>query len=449
MESCEKFFKRFKLSYILRQCGAAKKRGILTNVVFLFLLGQVFFGKKLNAIVNHYKEYLPFGKDVAYRYLDRGNVNWERSVFLTADAVIPEIEKLTSDERRNALVFDDTPQYRDRSSKVEMLALCHDHSKKGNNKYYKGHTLLTMGWTDGVSFIPVDYRVRSASDSKNMIHGSNVSEDNRTLATRRRKDAVTPKPALVLDMLRNVAGTSADADYVMFDSWFSNPALIIPICEMGYSVVARLKNNNTKYLFEDEKLSLKEIFAKCKKRPGRSRYLLSVTVEVIHEKLGSVPAKIVFVRNKNKRNEWIALISTDLALNEEESIALYGKRWDIEVFFKLCKSVLLLGKEFQCRSFDSTCALVAIVFIRYIKLALDNRENRDDRSLGELFISCCKELEDISFVQAFALLIQYFSHFLNNTFSLADNDIEQALNLFINDLPSFFRHRLPFFNCET
>jgi len=343
-------------------------------------------------------------------------------------------------------VIDDTPQYRDRSKKVEMLATCYDHAEE---RYYKGHTLLTMGWTDGQTFIPVDYRVLSASDDKNLIYGSNVVYDDRTLATKRRKDARAGKPALVLDMLRNVRGSESDADYVMFDSWFSSPSAIIPICGMGYKVVARLKDNKTKYLYDGQPLSLKKIYSQNRKRRGKSKYLLSVSIDVIHEKLESVPATVVFVRNKNKRSEWIALISTDLSLDEEEIISLYGKRWDIEVFFKLCKSTLRLGKEFQCRSFDSTCALVAVVFIRYMKLAVDNRENRDDRSLGDLFISCCKELDDISFARSFTLLLQSFYHFLCDYMRLSVVAIDDAVDYFIATLPREIKAHLAFSSCET
>ena len=41
-------------------------------------------------------------------------------------------------------------------------------------------------------------------------------------------------------------------------------------------------------------------------------------------------------------------ICTDTVLSEEGIIRIYGKLWDIEVFFKACKSYLHLVKE--CRS---------------------------------------------------------------------------------------------------
>ena len=38
-----------------------------------------------------------------------------------------------------------------------------------------------------------------------------------------------------------------------------------------------------------------------------------------------------------------------VTISDEEILRIYGKRWDIEVFFKMCKSYLALSKEFQGR----------------------------------------------------------------------------------------------------
>ena len=40
-----------------------------------------------------------------------------------------------------------------------------------------------------------------------------------------------------------------------------------------------------------------------------------------------IPAKVVYVRNRNKRKEYLCLISTDVNLDENEIIRIYGKRW--------------------------------------------------------------------------------------------------------------------------
>ena len=43
----------------------------------------------------------------------------------------------------------------------------------------------------------------------------------------------------------------------------------------------------------------------------------------------------------------VVLITTDLTLSEDDIIRIYGKRWAIEVFFKVCKSYLKLTKSFR------------------------------------------------------------------------------------------------------
>ena len=144
------------------------------------------------------------------------------------------------------------------------------------------------------------------------------------------------------------------------------------------------KTPKMKFLYNGEALLLTEIYKRSKKRRGRSRYLLSVLVDV--EKDGTtIPAKVVYVRNRNRRNEYLCLISTNTEIDEDEIIRIYGKRWNIEVFFKVCKSYLRLTKECRTLSYDAMTAHVAIVFTRYMMLSVENRESQDERSLGELF----------------------------------------------------------------
>lgn len=100
----------------------------------------------------------------------------------------------------------------------------------------------------------------------------------------------------------------------------------------------------------------------------------------------TIPAKVVYVRNRNKRKECLCIISTDTGLDENEIISIYGKRWEIEVFFKVCKSYLHLRKEYRSISYDAMTAHTAVVFTRYMMLSLESCESNDERSYGELFL---------------------------------------------------------------
>ncbi len=104
---------------------------------------------------------------------------------------------------------------------------------------------------------------------------------------------------------------------------------------------------------------------KCKKRRGRSKYLLSVDVGIAstneNGETSCIPAKIVYVRNRSNRKDWLALICTDTELSEEDIIQTYGKRWDIEVFFKTCKDMLKLETGCHSLSYDAHTA-----YTRYV-----------------------------------------------------------------------------------
>ena len=447
-DKIEEFFKRFKINRILRKIGAMKMKGVETCLLMVFVLKLVFMQKNFYRLFTDERGALPFEKDAVYRFLGDSSAKWEELVPSLASSVIPIIDDLTSEKRRSALIIDDSPYYRDRSKKVGMLSRFKDHSE---NRYYNGFNMLNMVWSDGVTTVPVDFRMVASNNDDCLIEGSHIKEDNRTTATRRRKQARTPKPKLVLEMLEKAMGTPAQTEHVLFDSWFSAPKAILDIKRLGYDVVARLKNNdNYRYKHDGQVIPISKIFKMNKKRPGKSKYLLSADVEVRHEDYQeTVPAKIVFVRNSKKKKDWIALISTDAALSEEEVIELYGKRWDIEPFHKVLKSTLKLEKEFQFRSFDAIVAHAAMVVVRYIFLALESRENTDERSIGELFWFTCDELKDISFSEAFELLISTFSNFLGEKLLLAKEVIDSLVLRFAVSLPIYIRARLRFQLCES
>ena len=54
-------------------------------------------------------------------------------------------------------------------------------------------------------------------------------------------------------------------------------------------------------------------------------------------------------------------------------------------FSKTCKSMLNLIGECHSLSYDALTAHTAIVFTRYMLLALEQRQNSDQRTLGEIF----------------------------------------------------------------
>ena len=193
--------------------------------------------------------------------------------------------------------------------------------------------------------------------------------------------------------------------------------------------------------YNGEDMSLITIHNQNKKRRGRSKYLLSVVVDVVKD--GEIiPAKVVYVRNRNKKKEYLCLISTDTTLDENEIIRIYGKRWDIEVFFKVCKSYLNLSKECNSLSYDAMTAHTAVALTRYMMLSLESRESNDSCSPGELFLYFSDEMSDITWIQAFQMLLQMFRTMLSGNTERPEDKIDELVDTFMNMVPALLRTQL-------
>ena len=65
------------------------------------------------------------------------------------------------------------------------------------------------------------------------------------------------------------------------------------------------KTEKIHYIHEGVMQDMKAIYQKHKKRRGRSKYLLSVEAAV-RKGNESLPIRLVFVRNRNNRKDWLA-----------------------------------------------------------------------------------------------------------------------------------------------
>ena len=155
-----------------------------------------------------------------------------------------------------------------------------------------------------------------------------------------------------------------------------------------------------------------------------------------------IPAKIVCVRNNRNKKDWIAFICTNPDLSEEEIIRIYGKRWQIEVFFKTCKSYLNLIGECHSLSYDALTAHVAIVFARYMLLALEQRKDEDNRTLGEIFFYLTDELADITFGESFQIILRAMFEGIYAVFQVTEEQIDTFINIFVDQLPDFLQKSL-------
>ena len=430
------FFCTFGIGNLLRKCNAQKEKGVPILDIFKYKLCNVFSDRSMymQQKTGSFRE--SFSKNTFYRFLNSPKTNWLRFTTLLSKKVADKIEPLTDDDRINAFVVDDSLFERTSCKKTELGSRVFDHTSM---KYRKGYRLMTLGWTDGNTFLPVNSCLLASSKENNLI-GPVEQFDGRSLAAKRRKLARTKGTDVMIELLRSALSAGHAADYVLFDTWFSSPAQLIAVKNLGLDSIAMIKKSSRIYYeYEGEQLSIKKIFGICKKRRGRSKYLLSVNVMVGKEKL---PAKIVCVRNKKNKKDWIAFICTNPELSEEEIIRIYGKRWQIEVFFKTCKSYLNLISECHSLTYDALTAHVAIVFTRYLMIAMEQRRNEDDRTLGEIFYFFTDELRDISFGESFQIIITAMIDSVCAIFQPTEEQLELFIEMFVGRLPEYIRNSL-------
>lgn len=333
--------------------------------------------------------------------------------------------------------MDDSLYERTSCKQTELGSRVFDHATM---RYTKGFRLMTLGWTDGNTFLPVNSCLLASSKTSNLI-GPQEHYDGRTLAVHRRELAQKKGTEVMIELLKTALKAGHSAEYVLFDSWFSNPAQLVAVKELGLDSIAIIKKSSRiRYEYTGEMLSIDKIFGICKKRRGRSKYLLSVNVMVGKET--KIPAKIVCVRNKKNKKDWIAFICTNPDLSEEEIIRIYGKRWSIEVFFKTCKSYLQLLSERHSLSYDALTAHAVIVFVRYLMIALEQRKNEDDRSLGELFFYFTDELADITFAESFRIILETMLECFCAIFQVTEEQIAAFQDMFIHRLPAYLQRVL-------
>ena len=436
------FFTRFKIGTILRQCNAYKEQGIpvVTIVLYLFCLAFRNISMYMDLTLN--KE-PAFCKDTVYRLKNSERINWQRfTLLLSTSIIIGAVEGLTDESRRNALILDDSVYRRNRSKAVELLANVYDHA---NNEYVRGFRMLTLLWSDGVSRIPVSFCLLSSANEKNRYNEAR-KVDKRCYGAQIRELAQKKSTDVSLELIAQAKAAKIPAKYVLMDSWFSFPSMITALKKMEFDTIAMVKKSSKVYYkYQGDLCSVQEIYRRNKKRRGRSKYLLSVEVEVGGE--DSIPARLVFVRNRNKPSEYLVLLCTDMSLSEEEIIQLYGKRWDIEVFFKTCKSLLKLTGECRSLSYSAINAQTAIVFTRYMFLSLTIREDKDLRSAGPLFCLVSEELADITFSESMEKLQLFLAKLLAGL-NLNLCDIANLAAQLSADLPPEIANFLDFRNVQ-
>ena len=172
---------------------------------------------------------------------------------LLAVKVISAFDRLTRPERVNVLILDDSVIKRNRSKKVELLVRVYDHVE---HKFQKCFTLLTLGWSDGYSFIPTGFNLLSSASESNRYNEVSDSIDHRTNGYKFRKSSMMHITDAAIQLIRNALTAGIKADYVLMDTWFTTEPMLKEILKTGIHAIGMVKQLKQCYTYNGRQYTL-------------------------------------------------------------------------------------------------------------------------------------------------------------------------------------------------
>lgn len=216
------FIGNYQIGTLLNKSGIRKLRGVSPLKLFSIIFILPFEGNNFyRGIVTNAG--LPFKKNAAYDLLKNPRHNWRKFMLSLAVQGTKFFSLLTSDTREKVLIFDDSNYDRSRSKVVELLAWIFDHN---SGKSLKGFKMLTLGWSDGSSFLPLDFILCSSAKEAKRVQSIVKDLDKRTCGYKRRMEAITKSTEHLETMVKRVLGLGIKANYILMDSWFCWPTIL-------------------------------------------------------------------------------------------------------------------------------------------------------------------------------------------------------------------------------
>ncbi len=281
------------------------------------------------------KETPAFTTRTVRNFLNDGRINWQKFVCLLASAVIKCLRPFIDSRRRLALIIDDSLFARPYSKSTELLARVYDHDK---HKFLHGYRALTLGWSDANTFLPVNFALMSSKDPKNIL-GPCHNLDRRSLVGRRRYQAQSKMNQVAVELVSQALKHNIPAQYVLFNSWYSSPKIFDQIKQLGLDGIGMLKRSaKVYYRYRGRLYSVKGLYERLRSEQRSPKAIYQYSCVVKSD--SGIELRLVFVRNQRKANNYLVLATTKVSLRPDKIIQLYGRRWQIETYFKAAKQYL-------------------------------------------------------------------------------------------------------------
>ncbi len=384
---------------ILHRANFVKKReGVAPYLVVLHFVYMLVMNKKISSFMHQSNE--SFKKDTYYRLLQNSSYNWRKLLSLSTLKIIKLLHKVQDASSIKVFIMDDTVE----GKTGKYIEGSRDGLWSNKEKRtIRGINVVSLNYSDGYSNFMIDFAMSMGNYARVKVEEFSTELDIRCNAYKRRMEIMEGKSKIALAMVKRAVHSGIYADYLLVDSWYSKPAFIQEMNDLGLKVISRIANNTKIWNFNDKEKTLNALYEKHKKLKNakvgtygkKIRFSYFSTV-IEHKNAGKL--KIVFIKTTDNL---IPIVSTDLELNDEEIIEIYKRRWDIEQGYKELREYFGFGQE-ENRIYEALIARMTLSFFAYNIVSYINRISHEPKTIGGLFKDLECELYTLSIaMQAF------------------------------------------------
>ncbi|KRL87161.1 transposase [Lactobacillus kalixensis DSM 16043] len=296
------FLNLIGLAKLTKKVNFKRKSTVSLNMVLSWLI-SVHFARRSLYRANKDNN---FSIRTARNVLNDGRIDWQKLMCLIAAKLIATLKPVIDKRRRLAFIVDDTLMSRSFSKKTELLAKVYDHDK---HEFLTGYRGLTLGWSDGNTFLPVNFALMSTKKKENLIGKQASTSDGRTIAGRRRLQAKRQMNDVTVELIKQALKLGVPAKYVLFDSWFTSPRMFWFLKQLGLDGLGMIKKSSKIYYRYRKRLydvkGLYEHLA-ASKMCKKNNYFYSSVVTAQYQG-HEFPMKLVFVSKRGSKGDYLFL----------------------------------------------------------------------------------------------------------------------------------------------
>ncbi len=238
--------------------------------------------------------------------------------------VKPTVRKIEHEE--GGVIFDDTVQEKPYTDENEVMCWHYDHSK---GRTVQGFNLLNCLYHAVDISLPVAFEVITKP----------IEYSDLKTKRRKRKSLVT-KNELMRNMLTVCVKNRLKFRFVLFDIWFASVENMLHVKQTHQKdFICAMKGNRLVALSAEDQAAKR--FVRINELPWSEETIFTVWLK-------NVPFPVQLVRqvfvNKDGSTGVLYVACSDTTMERDAILAVYQKRWPIEVFHKSLKQNAALGK---------------------------------------------------------------------------------------------------------